>query len=119
MPGKAAKVQISERQQSLLEELSRSRSESQMISQRAKIILLAFEGRLNEEIAVEVGLERKQVGVWRRRWQEAWEALTLLECTEPRKLREAIRETLRDAHRSGSPGTFTAEQIAQNPGRGL
>jgi hypothetical protein len=59
MPGQAAKVWISERQQSLLEELSRSRSESQVISQRAKIILLAFEGRLNEEIAVEVGLERK------------------------------------------------------------
>lgn len=113
MPGQAAKVQISERQQALLQELSRSRSESQMISQRAKIILLAFEGWLNEEIAIEVGLERKQVGVWRRRWQDAWEALTLLECTEPRTLREAIRETLRDAPRSGCPGTFTAEQIAQ------
>lgn len=113
MPGKAAKVQISERQQSLLEELSRSRSESRMISQRAKMILLAFEGQRNEEIAVEVGLERKQVGVWRRRWQEAWEALTLLECSEPRALREAIRETLRDAPRPGCPGLFTAEEITQ------
>lgn len=113
MPGKAAKVQITERQQVVLEELSRSRSESQMISQRARIILLAFQGRLNEEIASEVGLKRKQVGLWRRRWQAAWEALTLLECTEPRKLREAIRETFRDAHRSGAPGVFTAEQITQ------
>jgi transposase len=113
MPGQAAKVQISERQQTLLEEFSRSRSESQMISQRAKIILLAFEGHGNQEIAAQVGLERKQVGVWRRRWQEAWDALTLLECTEPRKLREAIRETLRDAPRSGCPGTFTAEQVTQ------
>jgi transposase len=113
MPGQAAKVLISERQQTLLEELSRSRSESQMISQRAKIVLLAFEGKLNEEIAVEVGLERKQVGVWRRRWQEAWDALTLLECTEPRKLREAIRETLRDAPRAGCPGTFNAEQVTR------
>lgn len=113
MPGKAAKVQITERQQVVLEELSRSRSESQMISQRAQIVLLAFEGRLNEEIARDVGLERKQVGLWRRRWQAAWEALTLLECTEPRKLREAVRETLRDAHRSGAPGVFTAEQITQ------
>lgn len=46
-------------------------------------------------------------------WQAAWETLTLLECTESRKLREAVRETLRDAPRSGSPGTFTAEQITQ------
>ena len=113
MPGKAAKVRITERQQVILEELSRSRSESRMISQRAQIILLAFQGRLNEEIAGEAGLERKQVGLWRRRWQVAWDALTLLECTEPRKLREAVRETFRDAHRSGAPGVFTAEQITQ------
>lgn len=36
-----------------------------------------------------------------------------MECAEPRRLREAVRETLRDAPRSGSPGRFTAEQIAQ------
>jgi len=113
MPGKAAKVKITERQQEILRELSRSRSESQMISQRATIILLAFEGERNEDIAPIVALERKQVGVWRRRWQDAWESLTLLECTEPRRLREAVRETLRDAPRCGSPGTFTAEQVAQ------
>jgi putative transposase len=103
MPGKAAKVRITERQQEILQEFSRSRSESLMISQRATIILLAFDGRLNEEIAAVVGLNRMQVGVWRRRWQAAWESLTLLECTEPRRLREAVRETLRDAPRSGSP----------------
>ena len=113
MPGKAAKVRITECQQVVLDELSRSRSESRMISQRAQIILLAFQGRLNEEIASEAGLKRKQVGLWRRRWQAAWDALTLLECTEPRKLREAVRQTLRDAHRSGAPGVFTAEQITQ------
>lgn len=113
MPGKAAKVTITERQQVMLVELSRSRSESQMISQRAGIILLAFAGRSNEEISLDVGLERKQVGLWRRRWRDAWDALTLLECTEPRRLREAIRETLQDAPRSGAPGTFTAEQITQ------
>ena len=113
MPGKAAKVTITERQQVILEELSHSRTEAKVISQRATIILLAFAKRRNEEIAVEVGLERKQVGVWRWRWQEAWDSLTVLECREPRRLREAIRETLRDAPRSGAPGRFTAEQITQ------
>lgn len=113
MPGKAAKVTISERQQAILEELGRSRTEAKVICQRATIILRAFEKRLNEDIAAEVGLERKQVGVWRRRWQDAWQSLTCLECREPRRLREAIRETLRDAPRPGAPGTFTAEQIAQ------
>lgn len=113
MPGKAAKVVISERQQEVLREFSRSKSEGRMIVQRATIILRAFAGMTNEVIAAEVQLERKQVGLWRRRWQAAWEALTVLECREPRRLREAIRETLRDAPRSGSPGTFTAEQISQ------
>jgi transposase len=113
MPGKAAKVTITERQQRVLEEFSRSRTEAQVISQRATIILRAFAGRSNEEISAEIGLERKQVGLWRRRWRDAWESLTRLECLEPRRLRESIRETLRDAPRSGSPGKFTAEQIAQ------
>ena len=113
MPGKAAKVTITERQKVILEELSRSRSESKMIAQRAAIVLHAFDGRLNEDISVAVGLERKQVGVWRRRWQDAWDSLTCLECREPRRLREAIRDTLRDAPRPGAPGSFTAEQIAQ------
>jgi transposase len=113
MPGKAAKVTITERQLGILEELSRSRSESRMISQRARIILLAFARRSNEEISAEVGLERKQVGLWRRRWRDSWDALTVLECSEPRRLREAVRETLRDAPRPGAPGRFTAEQIAQ------
>jgi hypothetical protein len=113
MPGKAAKVVITERQQAILRELSKSRTESQLVAQRATIILRAFERRLNEEIAEEVGLGRPQVGVWRRRWQAAWEELTALECREPRRLREAIHEVLRDAPRCGSPGTFTAEQVTQ------
>jgi transposase len=113
MPGKAAKVWITERQQPILVELSKSRTESQVVVQRATIVLRAFAGQLNEEIAKEIGLGAHQVGVWRRRWQAAWEELTALECREPRRLREAILEVFRDAPRSGSPGTFTAEQVTQ------
>ena len=113
MPGKAAKVTVSERQLSILNELRRSKTESAWVVQRAAIIALAWEGRLNEEISAEVGLGRMEVGKWRRRWREAWEALTLLECSEPRRLRQAIRDTLRDAPRSGGPGKFTATQITQ------
>jgi transposase len=113
MPGKAAKVWITERQQPILIELSKSLTESQLVVQRATIVLRAFAGQLNEQIAVEIGLGPGQVGVWRRRWQAAWEELTALECREPRRLREAIQEVFRDAPRSGSPGTFTAEQVTQ------
>ena len=113
MPGKAAKVLVSERQLEILTEFQRSQTEPRFVVQRAAIIALAWNGQLNEEIAPQVGLGRMEVGKWRRRWQDAWEELTLLECTEPRRLRQAIRDTLRDAPRSGSPGKFTAEQVTQ------
>src|SRR5882672_1378094 len=113
MPGTAAKVKLREKQLAVLEELSRSRTMARGIVQRASIILLGFQGLLNEQIAVEVGLNRQQVGVWRQRWRDAWEALCVWECTEPHRLREAILEVLSDAPRPGAPATFTAEQVSQ------
>lgn len=113
MPGSAAKVTVSEKQFAILDEFRRSRSESEGTKQRATIVLLAFEGLLNEEIAPQVGLNRQQVGVWRQRWRDGWDALCVWECTEPRRLREAILELLSDAPRPGSPGKFTAEEVTQ------
>lgn len=113
MGGKAAKVTITEKQQAILLEFSRSRTESPIFVQRAKIVLLAFERKSCDEIAEATGLERHAVGMWRRRWQAAWPELTNFECAEPHKLREAIRDTLRDAHRSGCGGKFTGEQVTQ------
>jgi transposase len=77
------------------------------------ILVRAVQGLLNEQIAVEVGLNRQQVGLWRQRWRDAWDSLCVWECTEPHRLREAILEVLADAPRSGSPGKVTAEQVAQ------
>src|SRR5580658_6207911 len=113
MAGTAAKIIISERQQKLLEEFSKSRMIGKCIVQRATIILLGFTGMLNEEIALQVGLNRQQVGTWRRRWRDAWKALCVWECTEPHRLREAILDALSDAPRPGTPATFNAEQVSQ------
>lgn len=113
MAGTAAKVIISERQQKLLEEFSKSRTIGKCIVQRATIILLGFTGMLNENIALQVGLNRQQVGLWRQRWRNAWDALCVWECTEPHRLREAILDVLADAPRPGAPATFTAEQVSQ------
>src|SRR5271155_4637005 len=107
MPGKAAKVTITEKQQEILEGFSRSRSEALFLIQRSTIILLAFAGLLNEDIAAKVDLERHQVGIWRSRWSEAFDRLVLVECLEgTTALRKAIRELLADAPRPGSPGKF-------------
>jgi transposase len=113
MAGKAAKITVSERQQVLLHEFSKSRTVAKGLVQRATIILLGFAGLRNDAIAVQVGLNRQQVGLWRQRWRDAWEALCVWECTEPHRLREAILDVLSDAPRPGTPATFTAEQVAQ------
>jgi len=112
MAGTAAKIIISDRQQILLNEFSKSRTVGQGVVQRATIVLLGFAGLLNEEIALQVGLNRQQVGIWRQRWRDAWHSLCVWECTQPHRLREAILDVLSDAPRPGAPATFTAEQVA-------
>ena len=113
MPGTAAKIRISEKQQIILQEMTRSRTFAACVVQRATIILLGFQGLLNEEIASQVGLNRQQVGVWRQRWRDAWESLCVWECNEPHRLREAILDVFSDAPRPGAPAKFTAEQVAR------
>ena len=61
MPGRTAKVTITERQHDLLETIRNAPTASSQLRQRATIVLLAFRKRSNEEIATEVGLSRRQV----------------------------------------------------------
>ncbi len=109
MPGKAAKTRVSEKQGVLLQEFSRSRTHSKSVVQRATIILLGLQGLLNEEIALQVGQNRQQVGVWRQRWRDAWTSLCVWEHNEPHRLREAMLDVLADSPRPGCPAKFTAE----------
>jgi hypothetical protein len=112
MSGKAARILLSEKQLDILQKITRSSTASQRLVQRSRVILLAFERRRNEEIADEVKLHRRQVGLWRRRWQESFDALVSIECREAHaKLCRAIEDVLSDAPRSGAYGKFTAEQI--------
>jgi transposase len=114
MPGKAAKITITERQQEILHTLSRSVTAPSRLRQRATIILLAFEGLRNEDIAPRVGLTHRPVGRWRRRWAHAWNQLVALECCASRAdLRRAIEAVLSDEPRPGAPAKFTPEQVTQ------
>src|ERR1700677_478925 len=114
MPGRARKLIITERQQALLQTMTRSSTCCQALAQRARMILSAFEGLSNQQIAEQVGCERHAVGPWRHRWADAFDRLVLVECCEnPSALLEAIKELLSDRPRSGSPGKFTAEQVTQ------
>jgi transposase len=112
MPGKAAKVTVTERQQEILLTLRNATTAPSHLRQRAAVILLAFGGLRNEEIADQVGLGRCQVGRWRRRWAKAWSGLIDRECRETKAdLRRAIEALLTDASRPGAPGKFTPEQV--------
>ncbi len=114
MSGKAAKIQITEKQRDILQQVNRSTTAPKRLVQRVSVILMGFAGVLNVTIAQKLGLARKQVGLWRRRWQLSFDALAAIECHEgPAALRRAIEDVFSDAPRSGSPGTFTAEQVTQ------
>jgi transposase len=112
MPGKAAKVTITERQHDILITLRDAVTAPSHLRQRAAIILLAFNGFRNQDISEELGLGGRQVGRWRRRWAKAWSALIDRECRETKAdLRRAIEALLTDALRPGAPGKFTPEQV--------
>jgi putative transposase len=114
MPGKARKLIITERQQSTLQSMARSSTCPQAVAQRARMILLAFDGLENRDIAEQVGCERHAVGPWRLRWIAVFDRLIHAECCEkPSALPNAIQELLSDLPRSGRPGKFTAEQVTQ------
>lgn len=97
----------------ILTTLTNKRMLEDSIIVRAKMILLAYEKQQNIQIAKTLGVERHCVGRWRKRWQDSVDALLTIELNEPHAvLRQTIIDVFRDAHRSGSPGKFTAEQIA-------
>ncbi len=114
MPGSAAKLQITERQQAVLRQMVAAPTSPVRLVQRAEIILRAFAKEKNQAIAASIGLDPTAVGLWRRRWVQAWPKLIQIECTETQAaFRRAIEDVLSDWPRSGNPGKFTPEQITQ------
>jgi hypothetical protein len=113
MPGKAAKIQVTERQLDVLEEIVASRTASVRLVQRAQIILLAFQKHNNEEVGELVGLNPQQVSVWRKRWKADWQRLISVECRESRSvLKNEIESLLADRPRKGRTPAFSPEQQA-------
>jgi putative transposase len=104
MPGSAAKVVITERQHVVLRKMSTATTLAKRLVQRATIILLAFAGLTNEAIAGQVGLERHQIGIWRRRWQRVFNNLVRIECTEDAPAALARHE---------APGRRTAPRLSR------
>ncbi len=66
----AAKIILSDVERTTLLRWSRGRSTASRLVLRAKIVLLASEGKLNREIAVELTTAPKTVCLWRRRFAD-------------------------------------------------
>ena len=111
---RALSIELSERQQNLLAQITRKRTNPHRLVQRAQIVLLAAEGMDNTAISKQVNLHRHQVRRWRHRWQESVDRLNCLEqegISDAALVRQ-ITTTLSDEARPGGPATFGVEQIA-------
>lgn len=92
-PGrKAPEIRLTDEERDEFERVTRAGKSSQRAVKRARVILLAAEGKENREIAKLVGLSENAVGRWRRRFQQNGPT------------------GLQDAPRSGRPSPYTAEQ---------
>ena len=72
----------------------------------------AAAGQRNDALAQALDCSLPTVRKWRRRWAQASAQLAAVE-PHPRDLRALVATVLADAPRSGTPGSFTAEQIIQ------
>ena len=71
----AEKIELDAATERELRALSKRRRIEARLQQRCRVILLAAQGLQNKDIAVEVGLDRRQVAVWRQRFVHASDTL--------------------------------------------
>ncbi|MBV7339042.1 helix-turn-helix domain-containing protein [Chloroflexi bacterium TSY] len=105
MPGpEAEKIELSPKAKEGLEQLVKGHTTGQQMVKRAQIILYAAAGKDSGTISLEVGVSRKTVFNWKKRWL-ALEAIPLEELT--------AQERLEDLPRPGAPSVITADQRCQ------
>lgn len=108
-------LEVSQQQEATLHKLIRRHQSPQNLVTRAKVILGGMQfGRRNQQIARDLDISGQTVKKWRERWLAGRTTLNTIEAEgEEEKLTEAIIHLLADEPRSGTPPTFTAEQVCQ------
>ena len=107
-------IRLRERQRTILERIVRRAQSAQCMVARSRIILMADEGMSNQHIADELGMHVQTPRRWRNRWAESAERLAIAEIdSTDRELQLLVENVLSDQPRSGTPATFTPEQICQ------
>ena len=108
----ATKIEITEKQRTILEKLSKGTHVKLNFKTRATLILYASENKSNGSISRTLNLTMETVKRWRDKWAEMYPEILTIENKKPHKLKECIENTLSDNYRSGRKPTFTTEQIA-------
>ena len=112
---RALPIDVTARERRSLEHIVRQQNNPQWLVTRAKIILRAAADQTNGQIASELEITRNTVSSWRERWQASEEQRDAVanERDDDKSLRELLEAIFRDKLRSGAPGKFSAEQLAQ------
>src|ERR1700730_3055018 len=84
----AKAVMLTEEQRTQLQRWARGRSTPARLVLRAKIVLLAAEGRRNDEIAAVLRCPRATVGIWRQGF--VYEGVADIEKDAPRPGRDSV-----------------------------
>ena len=116
MPNQTSvRITLSECVLELVKALARQRSAAYRQVQRAELLLAMADGVGNNVLARAHHVARSGVRKWRTRWVELARKLAQAEARESTtaELREWLVAGLQDWPRSGTPATFTAEQIVQ------
>ena len=101
---KATEVNLTEEEQSGLEQLVRRHNIGQQIALRARIILAADQGQTNSAIAANLKISLNTAQRWRNRWVKA-QTISYDDLS--------IEERLQDGPRPGAPAKITADQRCQ------
>ena len=107
-------IELAPRSKHVLTSITHRATSPQYEVQRAKMILAAAAGANNQQIADRLEIDRRTVRKWRQRWADATERLDAAAAeVDDRMLNDLVREALRDEHRNGAPGKFSAEQVSR------
>ena len=111
----ASVISLTSNQEEILSKIIRTQTNPQNLVRRAKIIILAAEGKSNLSIASELKINRETVRLWRRRWIDGSATLSLAEQKgeSHKELMKRMTNLLSDAPRPGAPATFTPENIVK------
>jgi putative transposase len=113
MGRRATPVQVSERQQGILQRLAQASTTGQDLAIRARIVLMSAAGMRTRDQAMAVRVHPERVSRWRVRWGSVQGRIFAAEQegASDKDLKGLIIRELSDRPRPGGPTTFGPEQV--------